>query len=65
MEDYTGVADDSGAPIAGKVAVAILPDGRNFLLTGKWPPDQAKSMEAVFMTVPNSTKFFEPVPPTL
>ncbi len=62
-EDFTGVTE-SGVAIAGRDLVAILPDGRQVLVSGHWPVDQQEQAEQVFQSILNSIKFYAPVPPT-
>jgi len=63
-EDFTGITEENGVAIAGRVIVAILPDGREFRFFGHWPVEQKDKMEPVFLSILNSVKFYEPILPT-
>lgn len=63
-EDFTGVTEERGVEIAGRDVAAVLPDGRQVLVSGNWPVDQKEEAEQVFQSILNSIKIYEPVPPT-
>ena len=63
-EDFTGVTEEEKVAIAGRVTVAVLPDGRQLRFFGHWPADQTSEMMPLYESILNSLKFFEPIPPT-
>lgn len=63
-EDFTGVSDKTGEALAGRVIVAVLPDGRQLRVTGYWPPEMQSEAEPALKALLDSLKFYDPIQPT-
>lgn len=63
-EDFTGVTEEDGVAIAGRVVVAILPDGRHFQFSGHWPADRQEESVSIFESTLKGIQFYEPVKST-
>jgi hypothetical protein len=63
-EDFTGTTDERGVAIAGRVVVAVLPDGRVLRFFGNWPADRQDQAEPVFTSILNSVQFYDPIQTT-
>ncbi len=62
--DFIGTTPEEGKPIAGRVIVANLPDGRVLKVDGTWPEAENTTNLVVFQELLESIKIFEPINPT-
>jgi hypothetical protein len=62
--DFKGITPEEGKSIAGRVVVAILPDGRVLQFDGTWPEAENETNLVVYQELLESIKIFEPIYPT-